>query len=61
MGTTSDAVYNRLAVICEEGKGCVVNYEQAEQYYLKAIELGSERAKWNHDIFVKKRDCSKNA
>ena len=55
MGTTNGVVYNNLALIYAEGKGTAINYSQAEQYYLKAIELGNETAKNNYAVFANNR------
>lgn len=55
MGTTDGVVYNNLALIYAEGKGTAINYSQAEQYYLKAIELGNETAKNNYAVFANNR------
>ena len=55
MGTTDGVVYNNLALIYVEGKGTAINYSKAEQYYLKAIELGNETAKNNYAVFANNR------
>ena len=55
MRTTDGVVYNNLALIYTEGKGTAINYSQAEQYYIKAIELGNETAKNNYAVFANNR------
>lgn len=52
LGTTQYSVYNNLALIYAEGKGISTNPTKAEQYFLKAIELGSEQARKSYPVFA---------